>query len=494
MKYLFYKINLSAFFILLCTCHLMATITIVSPTSSTSITACGNYVLHYNPGSGFSGNATAEVHQNNSSGATVKTYGYPSSYLSINYDNTVSASGLSPGNYQIKIYDAYNSSNYAWSDVFTISSLSAPATVNYSGYSTPTTFGINWSNSTGATEFRVDVSTDINFSSILPSYNDYHASGGDSGGFYVSGIDNSVAHYVRIRAYNSCSASGNSSTLYVPGYVCNALSTPTATAATSVAATSFIAHWGAVSEATNGYDLIVTRSGDAPVTYSTTGTSYTVNALHPSSNYSYYVVAKGCSNSSNSNLISLTTLVLGAPAITVSTGDGDEWGFNWASVPGATSYEWVASLNSNYSSPYLTGTETGTSADIWKTCNQTYWRVRARCQTGEYSAWTTQTIPENAGCAGRVASEENSESNVKETEVVFYPNPTDNFLRIELPKPLDKDKTAFKINDSKGREMKLPIAFFKNYVEVDVSEIPKGLYVVSVRDISFHKSFKFIRK
>ena len=82
-----------------------------------------------------------------------------------------------------------------------------------------TGFSANWSASATATGYRLDVATDIGFSSFLTGYNNKDVGNVTSSG--VIGLNARVSYYYRVRAYNTGGTSGNSNavtakTLSVP--------------------------------------------------------------------------------------------------------------------------------------------------------------------------------------------------------------------------------------------------------------------------------------
>jgi hypothetical protein len=494
-------INFVCFLFFLAANESIAQITISQPTASTPITACVNYTLRYHATGSFSTYVVAEVHQNNSSGAIVKTYSNVSSgYLSGDYDNSVSSTGLSPGNYQIKIYDYYNPSFYGWSDIFTISPLAAPPSVsllqNFGTY-----FEFNWTcNVTGVYEWRVDVATTSDFQSgtILSSYNDYHATGSECSGFYVNGIDNaSTPYYARVRAVNGCSISDYSPTLAV---ICTTPSAPTATAATNITPTSFVTQWNGVPGAWQ-YTVTVTPAGGSPQTFTANGTSYTYTGAQPVSNYSYTVKAFSCTSSAESNSISVHT-TLGVPVFGQGSKSKHELNITWSSVAGATYYHLQVSQDLNFASPLWDeweGTETYAVIDAeW--CDELNFRVRAKTASGEYGPFSPiLTWPGGAGCSGaRLAAQQvitGIEEEIQdENTLSSYPNPAENSVRIRLPKRVKANELSITVSDLSGHELQLSAQPFDGGFELDTSNAAKGIYFVSINAGTERLHSKFIKK
>jgi fibronectin-binding autotransporter adhesin len=74
-------------------------------------------------------------------------------------------------------------------------------------------FTANWNGSSGATGYRLDVSTNSQFSSFASGYQDLDV--GNLLSWTVSGLNWAPAKYYRVRAYNANGTSGNSATITV---------------------------------------------------------------------------------------------------------------------------------------------------------------------------------------------------------------------------------------------------------------------------------------
>jgi fibronectin-binding autotransporter adhesin len=79
---------------------------------------------------------------------------------------------------------------------------------------TSNSFTANWNSSSGATGYRLDVSTNSLFSSFVTGYQDLDV--GNVLSRNVSGLSWGPTHYYRVRAYNANGTSGNSATIAVP--------------------------------------------------------------------------------------------------------------------------------------------------------------------------------------------------------------------------------------------------------------------------------------
>ena len=174
---------------------------------------------------------------------------------------------------------------------------------------TTNSFKANWSSVTGATSYRLDVSTSSTFSSYLSGYQNIDL--GNVTSRSVSGLSAGTTYYYRVRAHNSA---GTSSSLNVIS-VTTVPAVPTASAATNVTTSSFTAHWSSVKGATS-YKLDVSTSNTFSsylIGYQNIDvgnvTSRSVIGLSAGRTCYYRVRAHDSGGTSvNSNVVSVTTL------------------------------------------------------------------------------------------------------------------------------------------------------------------------------------------
>jgi uncharacterized protein (TIGR02145 family) len=81
----------------------------------------------------------------------------------------------------------------------------------------------NWGSVAGATGYYLDVATDAGFTTFVPGYNNQNV--GNVTTINVTGLTCVTTYYYRIRAYNACGTSANSTAITVTTYACASCST-----------------------------------------------------------------------------------------------------------------------------------------------------------------------------------------------------------------------------------------------------------------------------
>ena len=114
-------------------------------------------------------------------------------------------------------------------------------------------FTANWTAASGATGYRLDVSSSSTFGGYVSGYQNLNV--GNVTSKNVTGLAPNTTYYYRVRADFSDATSGNSSTINVTTLL-NPPPVPTANAATSLTVSSFVANWSNASGAM-GYRLDV---------------------------------------------------------------------------------------------------------------------------------------------------------------------------------------------------------------------------------------------
>ena len=195
-------------------------------------------------------------------------------------------------------------------------------------------------------------------------------------------IDITGSGALEVRNVNTCSGTATDNTGGV---------TPTATAATAVANTSFTANWNSVVGATTYYLDVSTVSTFASFVtgYNNKNvglvTSSAVTGLNCTTTYYYRLRASNsCGTSANSNTITTTTTGTPPPTPTATAATGISNGSytaNWNIVAGATGYQIQVSNSSTFGTIYEFSTIPGGGTSSYSSCvpcgGTWYYRIRA---------------------------------------------------------------------------------------------------------------------
>lgn len=304
--------------------------------------------------------------------------------------------GLSPGTQYYYSVFAYNggstATNYNTTPLTASPYTLLPAPVaNAATAILKTGFTANWSEVTGATEYRLDVSTN-NFSTFVGGYNNLAVPTTSKA---VTGLSTGVVYQYRVRAVNPGGPSDNSSTVSV-----TTLGAPVISEATSISQTSFVANWQAapvvdyrLDVSTNNFVTNLPGYDNLTVTVN----SEFVTGLTPGSVYQYRVrSSSGADISDNS---STATVLLRPATPTASSATGVTSTFftaSWSAAAGATVYR--VDVSSDGFSSRLTGYDNlavvGTALMVTGLSPSTtyQYRVRAENSSGESPNSSTITV------------------------------------------------------------------------------------------------------
>lgn len=327
---------------------------------------------------------------------------FVSGYENVDVGNVISYSvaGLSGGinyYYRIRAYNAHGTST----DSGTKTALTIPyaPVVNSATDILTTSFSANWTASTGATKYYIDVATDVNFGTILGSYTNKDA--GNVTTLSITGLSANTTYFYRVRAYNGNGTSGNSGTITVTASPV----APTATAANNFGETTLNANWNA-SAGAGGYLLDVSAvAGFGSFIAGFNGkdvqnvTTYTVTGLAGGTNYYYRVRAYSGSRSSVVSNTITTATKPPAPVSTVASNTYyNNFDANWNSAAGATGYNLEVSTNGIFTAniagynPKVLGDINSHNVPGLNPATTYYYRVSATNASGTGLPSSVQTI------------------------------------------------------------------------------------------------------
>jgi formylglycine-generating enzyme required for sulfatase activity/N-acetylneuraminic acid mutarotase len=287
----------------------------------------------------------------------------------------------------------------AWSSAwgFTVALLATPVLSSPANHATGTTppAMLTWSTVTGATSYRVQVSTDSTFAALSAKDSTL-----TSATMLASGLAVGATYYWHAQAKNVSGTSAWSSTwsFTTAGTLRPPTLTSPASGATGVSVTPTLA-WSTVTGATSYRVQVSTDSlFDKLLTPDSTLTSATmlVSGLAVGTTYYWHAQAKNASGTSAwSSAWSFTTAgALAAPALAApangATGVSVTPALTWSAVSGATTYHVQVSANNVFSSIVA---EDSTLTSASKTISSLatgfvyYWRVQAKNANGT-SAWS----------------------------------------------------------------------------------------------------------
>jgi FG-GAP-like repeat/Secretion system C-terminal sorting domain/Fibronectin type III domain len=315
--------------------------------------------------------------------------------------NGYKITGLAPGKYYWSVQaidQAYAGGAWATEGQFYL--LAAPVAKAATNVA-ETSFTSNWSASTGATGYKLDVATDSTFTTIVTGYNSKDV--GNVTSANVSGLTSGTIYYYRLRAYDA----GGTSIVYsnvIKAITLGVPIAPVATAATNVVQTSFTANWNS-SPNTTSYKLDVSTSN----TFSSfvTGfnnpdvgnvTTYSVTGLTANTAYYYRVRANNSYGvSSNSNIITVTTLMNppAAPAGLTASSCLNQVTLSWTAISDANFLRYII-YGGTSSAPTTKMDSTSAISTVTKTLSGLtpgatyYFRVTAVNTAGMSSSYSSE--------------------------------------------------------------------------------------------------------
>jgi acid phosphatase type 7 len=271
-------------------------------------------------------------------------------------------------------------------------------------------FTANWGGVCVANQYRIDVSSDPNFSTFLPGYQNFNA--GNNFSLNITGLNPSTTYYYRVRAVDTTkgTTSGNSnSTSVITSTV-----PPVASPATNVSINTFTANWQFVSGA-NQYRIDVATDQQFQnilPAYNDLNAgnvaTIEVTGVNSATTYYYRVRARNTNlnlTSANSGLIGLITRPEIPQLLPVASLTSNSFMIRWNPVPRVDQYRLDVSTQENFST-YVDGYQNfivsnAISHTITGLNPQTryYFRLRSRSSTLEVTSDYSQvgnaiTLPE----------------------------------------------------------------------------------------------------
>ncbi len=254
---------------------------------------------------------------------------------------------------------------------------------------------LNWNQSSNATSYNLEVSTNAGFSTIANTLSNLTANTTS-----LTGLLSGTTYYWRVKANNADGSSDWSASWSFT----TILATPTlslpANKATNSTLTPTIS-WAASSNAIS-YSVDVSRDSTFSTVVSAKAivstTSMSLSGLTAGTKYFWRVQANSASTSSNwSSVWSFTTTAAGAPTLALPGNNANGIALNptytWT-TSGAEMYDIDVATKSSFIANSIVASKqaiTGTSIALTILSPKTiyFWRVRSRAANGTVSAWTT---------------------------------------------------------------------------------------------------------
>lgn len=276
---------------------------------------------------------------------------------------------------------------------------------------TSSSFIANWNTSSGANDYRLDVSQNINFTAFLSGYNDILV--GNVTSYQVSGLIASSTYYYRVRAVGPGGTSGNSNVITVNTLSGGggSLETPSSFTATAQSSSQINLQWFYSTTNIDGFKI--DRSTDNFATFTQIATpgsvarAYTDNSgLSPSTLYYYRIQAYRGSDISPFATANATTPASGgnppaAPTTTdASNVTSSSFTAQWTLVTDATNYLLDVATDAGFTALIMQNQNTTQNTYTVYGLNQmtTYhYRVRAQNANGTSGYSNVKAVTTTSG-------------------------------------------------------------------------------------------------
>lgn len=215
-----------------------------------------------------------------------------------------------------------------------------------------TSFTANWQSTTGASEYRLDVSEFSDFSEMIAGYEDLTVNGTSED---VIGLLGGQTYYYRLRAVNTTGTSGQSSDIET----LTLSPVPDVAEATDHSTTSFTAHWQAV-DGVEEYLLDVSTQEDFSEMLEEYNNlevdgsilAHEVSGLTAGTSYYYRISAQNASgNSAHSESITTITIAEQTEITGFSDHTSTKFRVSWEEVSGVETYELFVATDPNFNNP-----------------------------------------------------------------------------------------------------------------------------------------------
>jgi hypothetical protein len=287
----------------------------------------------------------------------------------------ISNSSLSAGTTYYTYVFAYNNSgsniDYRTTSPLSASTITltdAPATPTFSSITT-SGFTVDWTATTGASTYRLDVSTASNFASYVSGYQDLTVNTNSQA---VTGLAANTLYYVRVRAVNASGTSANSTSAN-SATLPNA---PTVGTASSITTSGLTANWtapGSQGAVTFTYTVELSTANDFATissTVSSIASGTTTNAfssLSEGTTYYYRIKAVNSAGSSAWSSVSAGATTLTSSISLTALGTNFTQDFNSLATSGTSSSlpsGWYLSETGG-ANIYTAGTGSSATADAY---------------------------------------------------------------------------------------------------------------------------------
>jgi Secretion system C-terminal sorting domain/Fibronectin type III domain len=303
-------------------------------------------------------------------------------------------------------------------------------------------------------------------------------------------------------------ANGAFISLDTPNGICVACSKPTGLVASNQTGTTALLTWTAVAGAVS-YNIEVENGSGNPnffkVVSTVTGTSYTVSGLLPNMAYKFKVRAKcgsdkskwtewfsfNSSNGGGGNGDGCNAVPGNRTTTSITTTSAM---LNWGTVQGITGYRIRIENASGNPTPFgLTvnlpsGTTNYTVTGLLP--GKSYkWKVRTLCgtQTGDWSSNLVFTTPPSFGTGNGSLNFTNDDNSIVH-ELKAFPNPTSGLLNVSFVG--ENDEVSFKVVNLLGKTVLATEAASNEQLQLDLSFLPPGIYLLAVQSGSIVKTQK----